>query len=62
MDNPKINKQKLREASTPKHVAISLTGEPTLYKPIGELIKTFHKRGSPLFLFLTERYLQPWQS
>jgi len=50
MDNPKINKQKLREASTPKHVAISLTGEPTLYKPIGELIKTFHKKGFTTFL------------
>lgn len=50
MDNPKINKQKLREASTPKHVAISLTGEPTLYKPIGEFIKTFHKKGFTTFL------------
>lgn len=38
------------EAPTPKHVAISLTGEPTLYKPIGELIKTFHKKGFTTFL------------
>jgi len=48
--NPKTNKQKLKEARTPKHVAISLTGEPTLYEPIGELIQTFHERGFTTFL------------
>jgi tRNA wybutosine-synthesizing protein 1 len=31
-------------------VAISLTGEPTLYQHIGELIQTFHKRGFTTFL------------
>ena len=41
---------KLREAFTPKHVAISLTGEPTLYDPLGELIQTFHSRGMTTFL------------
>jgi len=48
--NPKTNKQKLMEASTPKHAAISLTGEPTLYKHIGELIHAFHRRGFTTFL------------
>jgi tRNA wybutosine-synthesizing protein 1 len=48
--NPKTNKRKFAEALTPKHAAISLTGEPTLYEPIGELIKTFHKRGFTTFL------------
>ncbi len=48
--NPKANKQKFKEALTPRHVAISLTGEPTLYKPIGELIQAFHKRGFTTFL------------
>jgi tRNA wybutosine-synthesizing protein 1 len=48
--NPKTNKQKFAEALTPKHVAISLTGEPTLYEPLGELIKVFHKRGFTTFL------------
>jgi len=48
--NPKANKQKFKEALTAKHVAISLTGEPTLYKPIGELIQTFHRRGFTTFL------------
>lgn len=41
---------KLREAFTPKHVAISLTGEPTLYDPLGELIQTFQSRGMTTFL------------
>ena len=34
----------------PKQVAISLTGEPTLYEPLGELIKTFNKKGLTTFL------------
>lgn len=49
-DNPKTNQKKYREALTPKHVAISLTGEPTLYKHIGELIQTYHKKGFTTFL------------
>ena len=48
--NPKTNRQKLKEALTPRHAAISLTGEPTLYEPIGELIKAFHRRGFTTFL------------
>ena len=48
--NPKTNQQKLKEALTPKHAAISLNGEPTLYKPIGDLIQIFHKKGFTTFL------------
>ena len=48
--NPKTNERKLREALNPRHVAISLTGEPTLYEPLGELIHTFHRRGFTTFL------------
>jgi tRNA wybutosine-synthesizing protein 1 len=48
--NPKTNRQKFTEALTPRHVAISLTGEPTLYEPLGELIHTFHKKGFTTFL------------
>lgn len=48
--NPKTNQQKFKEALTPRHVAISLTGEPTLYKPLGELIQVFHKKGFTTFL------------
>ncbi|MGB9958975.1 MAG: 4-demethylwyosine synthase TYW1 [Candidatus Bathyarchaeales archaeon] len=48
--NPKTNSQKFKEALRPKHAAISLTGEPTLYEPLGELIQAFHKRGFTTFL------------
>jgi tRNA wybutosine-synthesizing protein 1 len=48
--NPKTNWKKFREALTPRHVAISLTGEPTLYEPLGELIRTFHHKGFTTFL------------
>jgi len=48
--NPKTNWKKFTEALTPRHVAISLTGEPTLYEHIGELIHAFHNRGFTTFL------------
>lgn len=48
--NPKTNWRKFQEALTPKQVAISLTGEPTLYEPLGELIHAFHQRGLTTFL------------
>jgi tRNA wybutosine-synthesizing protein 1 len=48
--NLETNQQKFKEALTPRHVAISLTGEPTLYQRIGELIQTFHERGFTTFL------------
>jgi len=48
--NLKTNIKKYREALTPKHAAISLAGEPTLYPHLGGLIKTFHKRGFTTFL------------
>ena len=48
--NEKTDLRKFREALTPKHVAISLTGEPTLYEPLGELIHEFHRIGLTTFL------------
>jgi len=48
--NPKTNPEKYKEALQPKHAAISLTGEPTLYSPLGELLHSFHKRGFTTFL------------
>jgi tRNA wybutosine-synthesizing protein 1 len=45
-----VNRQKLREARTPKQVAISLTGEPTLYEHLSELIQVFHRKGFTTFL------------
>lgn len=48
--NPKTDPKKYEEALTPRHVAISLTGEPTLYPYLGDLIKGFHRRGFTTFL------------
>jgi tRNA wybutosine-synthesizing protein 1 len=48
--NEKANWRKFQEAQRPSQVAISLTGEPTLYEPLGELIRLFHQRGLTTFL------------
>jgi len=48
--NPQTNQEKYKEALTPKHAAISLSGEPTLYSSLGDLIHGFHKRGFTTFL------------
>ncbi len=48
--NSKTNKEKLREALRPRHAAISLAGEPTLYPHLSELITCFHQRGLTTFL------------
>ena len=45
-----IGEKKLREANNPNQAAISLSGEPTLYPKIGELIKEFRKRKFTTFL------------
>ena len=48
--NPLVSKERFDESSNPNQAAISLTGEPTLYKRLGELIEDFHKRGMTTFL------------
>ncbi len=39
-----------KEAFEPKHVAISLAGEPTLYPYLPELIEEFHKKSMTTFV------------
>lgn len=46
----KANMQKWEEAQEPMQFAISLSGEPTLYSKIGELIEELRKRGKTSFL------------
>ncbi len=46
----KISLKKFNEAMNPKHVAISLSGEPTLYPDLNELIYEFHKKKFTSFL------------
>jgi len=48
--NPLADKKMVEEAMNPKHAAISLAGEPTLYPRLGELIEEYHKRGLTTFL------------
>jgi len=48
--NKKINMKKLKEAMEPMQFAISLSGEPTIYPKIGELIAELRKRGKTTFL------------
>jgi len=46
----KTNLKKWREAQNPEQFAISLSGEPTIYPRLGELILELRKRGKTSFL------------
>ncbi|MBN1156235.1 4-demethylwyosine synthase TYW1 [Candidatus Woesearchaeota archaeon] len=48
--NEKTNMNKFEESKEPMHFAISLTGEPTMYPKISELIKRLHEKGKTTFL------------
>ncbi len=48
--NENRNQVKFEQSKTPKHVAISLTGEPTLYPRLPELIDEYHAKGISTFL------------
>lgn len=46
----KANQEKYKQAQFPNQFALSLTGEPTLYPKIGELIDEIRSRGATSFL------------
>jgi len=46
----RCNLKKWEEANNPKHVACSLSGEPTLYPRLDEFFEICHKRGMTTFL------------
>ena len=48
--NEKINLEKFEQAQEPMQFAISLTGEPTLYPKLGELINELRKQGKTTFV------------
>jgi len=48
--NKKINLEKFKQAQEPTQFAISLTGEPTLYPKLGELINELRKQKKTTFV------------
>ncbi|MCW8965504.1 MAG: 4-demethylwyosine synthase TYW1 [Candidatus Pacearchaeota archaeon] len=52
----KANQEKYIEAQEPMQFAISLSGEPTIYNQIGELIKELTRRGKTSFLVTNGLY------
>ncbi|MBD3354529.1 4-demethylwyosine synthase TYW1 [Candidatus Woesearchaeota archaeon] len=48
--NKKLNKKKFKEAQIPNQFAISLSGEPTLYPKLGELINEILKRDATAYV------------
>jgi len=48
--NEQVPRERFEEAMEPRHVAISLDGEPTLYPYLPELIEAFHERDITTFL------------
>ncbi len=52
----RANQKKLKEAQEPMQFAISLSGEPTIYKKIGELISELRKRKKSSFLVTNGLY------
>ena len=48
--NDKVDKDKFADAQNPKHVAISLNGEPTLYQNLEEYMDLCHKHGMTTML------------
>ncbi len=48
--NDEVPRERFEEAMEPRHVAISLDGEPTLYPYLPELIDAFHDRDITTFL------------
>ena len=54
--NKTIDKEMLNKALNPKHFAISLTGEPTIYPKLSELIVELHKQKFTSFLVTNGMY------
>ena len=48
--NSKINLKKFKEAQNPNQFAISLTGEPTIYPKLGELVDELRRQGKTSFI------------
>jgi tRNA wybutosine-synthesizing protein 1 len=63
--NAKTSKKLFDEANSPKHVALSLTGEPSMYPYMPDLLAAFHKRGISTFLVTNgtfPRLISKWKT
>lgn len=47
---PGVSPERWGESQTPRHIAISLTGEPTLYPAMNRFLELCHERGITTFL------------
>jgi tRNA wybutosine-synthesizing protein 1 len=54
--NEKVNQDLFEESKTPKHVALSLTGEPITYPKLNELITLFNKNHISTFVVTNGTY------
>jgi len=57
--DPKSNKEKLDESLLPSHYAISLSGEPTMYPQLPDLIKYLKKLPATKSIFLVTNGQEP---
>jgi tRNA wybutosine-synthesizing protein 1 len=57
--NPKSNKEKLDESLFPEHYAISLSGEPTMYPKLPNLIKYLKSLNNTKSIFLVTNGQEP---
>ncbi len=57
--DPKSNKEKLDESLLPSHYAVSLSGEPTMYPQLPELIKYLKKLPATKSIFLVTNGQEP---
>lgn len=57
--NPKVNMAKYKEAINPNHYAISLSGEPTLYPKLPELIRYISDVLKARSIFLVTNGIEP---
>ncbi len=57
--NPKVDKEKLKEALEPTHYAISLSGEPTIYPYLPELIRYLKSLPKTRSIFVVTNGMEP---
>ena len=57
--NAKVDKKLLEEAKVPTHYAISLSGEPTMYPRLGEMVKLIKKMPETRTIFIVTNGQNP---